>query len=134
MGHAKSPVQDDWLAAFLQVGLPADAVSYSVTVLPAEQTTDRAIRFGHRETVPMNPASTIKLVTTAAAMDLLGPDYRPVTRFYALGPIQKGVLKGGLGILGGGDPKLVIEDLQVVMAELKAKGIRRIEGRFVLDG
>ena len=82
----------------------------------------------------MNPASTIKLVTTAAAMDLLGSDYRPVTRFYALGPVQKGVLKAGLGILGGGDPKLVIEDLQLVIAELKAKGVRRIEGRFVLDG
>ncbi len=132
--HAKAASPDHWLAPFLQVGLPAEAVSYAVTVLPADKAKDKGTHFGHRETVPMNPASTIKLVTTAAAMDLLGPDYRPVTRFYALGPVQKGVLKGGLGILGGGDPKLVVEDLQLVIAELKAKGIRRIEGRFVLDG
>lgn len=134
LGHARGPAGDDWLSAFLQVGLPAEAVSYSVTVLPVDQSKDRAVHFGHREMVAMNPASTIKLVTTAAAMDLLGADYRPVTRFFALGPIQKGVLKGGLGILGGGDPKLVIEDLQAIIGELKAKGIRRIEGRFVLDG
>jgi D-alanyl-D-alanine carboxypeptidase/D-alanyl-D-alanine-endopeptidase (penicillin-binding protein 4) len=132
--HAKAASPDDWLAPFLQVGLPAEAISYAVTVLPADKAKDKGTHFGHRETVPMNPASTIKLVTTAAAMDLLGPEYRPVTRFYALGPVQKGVLKGGLGILGGGDPKLVVEDLQLVIAELKAKGIRRIEGRFVLDG
>lgn len=127
---------EEWLGPFRVVGLPAEAVSFSVLVMPADKGLGARplVAFGHRDRVAMNPASTIKLVTTAAALDLLGPDYRPVTKFFALGPVSKGVLKGGLGILGGGDPKFVVEDLRAVIGQLRAQGIRRIEGRFVLDG
>ena len=82
---------------------------------------------------PMNPGSVIKLVTTAAAVDLLGPDYAWQTRFYADGPIQNGVLLGNLYVQGGGDPKFVLERIQAAFAALQAQGIRTVMGDWVLD-
>jgi serine-type D-Ala-D-Ala carboxypeptidase/endopeptidase (penicillin-binding protein 4) len=82
---------------------------------------------------PMNPGSVIKLVTTAAAVDLLGPEYAWQTRFYADGPIQSGVLLGNLYVKGGGDPKLVLERIQAAFAALQAQGVNTIMGDWVLD-
>lgn len=82
---------------------------------------------------PMNPASTIKVVTTSAAVDLLGPSFLWQTRFYADGPVQNGVLMGNLYVRGGGDPKLVLERIQAAYTELQALGVRTIMGDWVLD-
>ena len=58
--------------------------------------------------LPLNPASTIKLVTTYAGLSLLGPDYRWRTEARLRGVLREGVLHGDLVLRGGGDPKLVI--------------------------
>ena len=55
-------------------------------------------------TVPRNPASTMKIVTTYSALESLGPAYTWLTRAYATGPIRDQVLEGNLVLLGGGDP------------------------------
>ena len=65
-------------------------------------------RLRHRAEVPVNPASVMKLVTTYAAMDLLGPDFTWSTRFYTDGEMGGGALRGNLYVRGGGDPKLVL--------------------------
>lgn len=83
--------------------------------------------------VPMNPASVMKLVTTYAALDMLGPHYFWKTRLFTQGPVQNGVLKGNLLIQGSGDPKLVVERLHDLMLAVQDKGVRQIEGDILLD-
>src|SRR5688572_6170477 len=59
----------------------------------------------------LNPASNVKLVTSAAALTLLGPDHRFKTEFYANGSVQKGVLKGDLIVKGYGDPTVTWDQI-----------------------
>ncbi|MFP5405251.1 MAG: D-alanyl-D-alanine carboxypeptidase/D-alanyl-D-alanine-endopeptidase [Gammaproteobacteria bacterium] len=82
---------------------------------------------------PFNPASTMKLVTTWAAMSVLGPQFRWRTGLYVRGEITDGVLDGDLVIRGGGDPKFVIEDLAAWIAQIRAAGLREIRGDLVID-
>ncbi len=91
------------------------------------------LRANHNGAKPLNPASTMKLVTTYAAMSLLGPDYRWVTSVHATGPVIGDMLVGDLVIKGGGDPKLVIEDMNEVVAKLRLAGLREIRGDLVID-
>ena len=79
------------------------------------------------------PASVIKVLTTYAAVLKLGFDYRWPTQFYRTGPIVNGTLKGDLIVKGFGDPSLDADDLPDIVAQIKAKGIRRIEGNIVID-
>jgi D-alanyl-D-alanine carboxypeptidase/D-alanyl-D-alanine-endopeptidase (penicillin-binding protein 4) len=79
------------------------------------------------------PASSAKLATAVAALELLGPDHRFRTELRATGPIENGILKGDLVLKGGGDPLLDIPDLLPLIDQLKRKGLTRIEGRFLID-
>lgn len=81
----------------------------------------------------IKPASNMKLLTTAAALDLLGKDYRFNTSLYTSGKLSNGVLKGDVYLKGQGDPTLSIDDLQQFAEELKAQGIEKIDGRIVGD-
>ena len=87
----------------------------------------------HRTAEPMNPASVMKLITTAAALDLLGPSYRWHTRVWTDGSLQNGTLNGNVYVQGRGDPKLVVERLWLLMRALQHAGLRRIGGDIVLD-
>ncbi len=89
--------------------------------------------FSHQPRKAMNPASTMKLVTTFAALELLGPDYRWKTTAYLDGTLSDGVLKGNLVLKGGGDPKITLEQWQGFMASLRAHGLEVVEGNLVLD-
>lgn len=86
------------------------------------------------ETTGLNPASNVKLVTTAAALGLLGPAHRYSTRLYhEKDALKDGAIEGDLYLRGGGDPSLVTEDLYSLAGELRARGIRRISGGIVID-
>lgn len=82
---------------------------------------------------PRAPASTMKLLPTWAALDLLGPAYAWKTRAYADGPVVKGVLQGNLYLQGGGDPLLTIERWWRFVNDLRQTGLTRIEGDIVID-
>ncbi len=89
------------------------------------------------------PASTQKLLTTAAAMDILGEGYRFTTQLLVTGKIEGGVLQGDVYLIGGGDPSLASPQLKGVpglealldrwLKALTAAGIRRINGRIIAD-
>jgi D-alanyl-D-alanine carboxypeptidase/D-alanyl-D-alanine-endopeptidase (penicillin-binding protein 4) len=81
----------------------------------------------------LNPASTMKLVTTFAALDLLGPAYVWKTEAYAAGTLADGVLTGDLHLKGGGDPKLSYDQFARLLRQVRARGIREIRGDLVLD-
>ena len=80
-----------------------------------------------------NPASTMKLLTTYAGLELLGPSYTWKTEFYTLGTVEGGVLDGDLIIKGYGNPKLTLENFWLMLRELRQRGIRDIRGDLVLD-
>lgn len=83
--------------------------------------------------VSMNPASTMKLVTTYAALEMLGPAHQWKTEFYTDGTLSNGILQGNLYLKGGGDPKLNMEKLWLLMRDLRANGVQQITGDLVLD-
>jgi serine-type D-Ala-D-Ala carboxypeptidase/endopeptidase (penicillin-binding protein 4) len=87
----------------------------------------------HNSRQAMNPASVMKLVTTYAALDLLGPAYVWQTRALADNVAVNGVLAGNLYLKGSGDPKFAIEHLASLLRQLRVRGIERIAGDIVLD-
>ncbi|WP_210543551.1 D-alanyl-D-alanine carboxypeptidase/D-alanyl-D-alanine-endopeptidase [Rhodoferax sp. PAMC 29310] len=116
-------------AALSRAKVPREAVS--LLVIEADGRT--APRLSHRALVPMNPASVMKLVTTYAALDLLGPAYTWQTPVYLGGPVRDGTLQGDLYIQGRGDPKLVAERLWLLLRRVQGLGIQKIAGDIVLD-
>jgi D-alanyl-D-alanine carboxypeptidase/D-alanyl-D-alanine-endopeptidase (penicillin-binding protein 4) len=85
------------------------------------------------ETAPFNPASAMKLVTSNAALEILGPTFTWKTQAYANGTLAGDVLHGDLIIKGSGDPKLVIENFWLFLRRIRARGIREIRGNLLLD-
>ena len=83
--------------------------------------------------VSVSPASTMKTITTFAALELLGPNYQWKTEFYTDGTLSNGVLHGNLYLKGGGDPKLNMEKLWLLMRDLRANGVQQVTGDLVLD-
>lgn len=82
---------------------------------------------------PMNPASVMKLLTTYAALELLGPAYTWRTEFHAAKPPQNGVIEGDLYLKGYGDPALTLERYWSLVHALRLEGVREIRGDLVLD-
>ncbi len=83
----------------------------------------------------LNPASNVKLLTTAAALALLGPAHRYETRLLAApDAIDGNTVRGDLVLRGGGDPALTTGDLYELAGELRARGIRKVTGRILVDG
>jgi D-alanyl-D-alanine carboxypeptidase/D-alanyl-D-alanine-endopeptidase (penicillin-binding protein 4) len=88
------------------------------------------------------PASNMKLITGAVALDRLGPDFRFTTTYAALGTVRDSTLHGHLLIYGTGDPSVseaMYEDeplaaLSAVADSLRARGIARIAGRLMPAG
>ena len=116
------------LNAIKSVGIPSSAVSIHVQ---AVESTKPLLSMNAQAIV--QPASLMKLITTAAALDLLGPDYRWTTRVYTNGAQQGDVLQGDLIIRGSGDPRFSQQDLWQLLRRLRALGIRQITGDVILD-
>ena len=105
----------------------------SVTMLVADADGLRPPRLAWRTQVPVNPASIMKLVTTYAALDLLGPAYSWSTPVYIDGTVSNGVLNGNLYLKGQGDPKLVLERAWLLLRRVQGLGITTVSGDIVLD-
>ena len=114
--------------AFIDADLPLTAVS--VVVQEASLATPL---FAHAADRSMSAASVMKLVTTFAGLELLGPDYRWKTEAYLGGPLTDGTLSGDLILKGYGDPKITVEQWQSFMATLRAQGLAAVTGDLVLD-
>lgn len=82
---------------------------------------------------PFIPASTAKLLSAAAALEVLGHEYRFQTEVRVTGALVDGVLTGDLILVGGGDPLLDANALMVLAAKLRKAGISRVSGRFLFD-
>jgi D-alanyl-D-alanine carboxypeptidase/D-alanyl-D-alanine-endopeptidase (penicillin-binding protein 4) len=87
----------------------------------------------HRPDEPRIPASTTKVVTTVAALQVLGADHRFNTTLLSTGEIREGALSGDLYLRGGGDPTLSTDDLRDLTTALRQAGVKRITGNFFYD-
>lgn len=92
-----------------------------------------AIVLEHRANRPMQPASTMKLVTTLVGLERLGPAFRGRTELRTTGQVEDGVLRGSLYLKGGADADLSGEHIADMLRALRYEGITRIEGDLVLD-
>ena len=123
-----STLPEPVVAALRHAHIPLSAVSIVVQQTGAPDplvsvNADRAV----------NPASTMKLLTTIASLETLGPAYRWKTEAYLDGKLENGVLQGDLVFKGYGDPKLTVEEFWMWLHELRQRGLREIRGDIVLD-
>jgi D-alanyl-D-alanine carboxypeptidase/D-alanyl-D-alanine-endopeptidase (penicillin-binding protein 4) len=108
--------------------LPPSAVSFVIV----EPDSDQVLMTLNPDT-PRSPASTIKTVTTFAALDMLGPVFSWQTRGWIRGALSDGVLDGDLILQGGGDPYMTLERWWSFVQALRAAGLRSIRGDLVID-
>jgi D-alanyl-D-alanine carboxypeptidase/D-alanyl-D-alanine-endopeptidase (penicillin-binding protein 4) len=124
-----------------QPGLPASVQSVATRFHVPEASLGLIVQEVGAETplisinpdVARNPASTIKIVTTMAALEELGPAYTWPTEVYTDGTLADGMLTGNLIIKGYGDPYLVHEEFWKLLQGLRRLGLRDIQGDFIVD-
>lgn len=118
------PIRD----GFAQENIDPDGISLWIQAMGEEKPL-----VAYRPDAARVPASVIKVLTTFAALDILGPDFRWKTRVLRQGEVSGGRLEGDLHIEGGGDPHLLGESLWRILQSLRGRGIRHIAGDVVLD-
>lgn len=128
-----------WLKTVLDEALAVPALSKAkIGVLVAESDGGKTL-YARSEKTPFNAASNVKVITAAAALALLGPEYRWRTTVSATaGPKGSAVAPGGeipgdLFLKGFGDPTLGTQGLAAMVSDLAALGIKRIKGGVVAD-
>jgi D-alanyl-D-alanine carboxypeptidase/D-alanyl-D-alanine-endopeptidase (penicillin-binding protein 4) len=121
------------LPAPVRDALAADGVPLAAVAVRVEPVQGGPILLSHREHAAMIPASVMKLLTSEAALDLLGPAFRFHTDVLVDGKLADGVLDGNLVLRGGGDPQLTYDRLWQAVHRLRARGLREIHGDVVVD-
>lgn len=150
-GPLVSPLMGLLLGALLTAAGPAQAAppepvrrALTAAALPPDALAYAALPLGHRgretglqATRPMQPGSTMKLLTSIVALDLLGPNHRGFTELLSAAPRIAGpdgdVLDGALVLRGGGDVELGVPQLWALLLELREAGVREIRGDLLLD-
>ena len=108
--------------------LDKNQTSVSIVALPSKTTV-----YATNTDQSLLPASVMKLVTSAAALHYLGPEYRFKTEFLYRGQRHNGTIQGDLIIRGGGDPRLSTENLWYIANQIKGSGIKEITGHLIVD-
>jgi len=125
-----------WLKSALDGVFGAPSFSRAkVAVLVAEADSGRPV-YARNDKALLNAASNVKIVTSAAALSLLGPEYRWKTTLSIAGTLKGatgGEVPGDLYLRGFGDPTLSTSDLAAMAAELAAEGVRRVKGSIIAD-
>jgi len=114
--------------ALAKAGIPESAVGVYVHEIGVDQPV---LAVGAERS--LNPASSMKIVTTYAGLEMLGPAYFWNTDVLSDGTLAQDVLNGNLYIKGAGDPKMTLESFWLLLRSLRARGVREIRGDLVLD-
>jgi D-alanyl-D-alanine carboxypeptidase/D-alanyl-D-alanine-endopeptidase (penicillin-binding protein 4) len=149
LAGAAWPVAGQGLARRIEALLEAPEARRAAWGIHVVRLADGAVLFERNAQVPMTPASNTKLVSTALALERLGPDYRMATRVLAAGPVdEEGRVRGDVRLVGGGDPTLSgravpyakdakdgdpLGPLADLAAQVAARGVKRIDGDIVGD-
>lgn len=114
--------------ALRTAGIPTSAVG-----IVAQRVDEPRPRLAVNAEQALNPASTIKLATTFAALERMGPAYTWQTEAWINGALANGILDGNLHLRGGGDPRLTYEQFGRLLRQLRQRGVQEIRGDLVLD-
>lgn len=125
---AQAEVPAPVAAALASAGLPEDSLGFVVL----DARTGREV-LAHRADAPMQPASTLKVLTAIVALERLGPAWQGRTELVTAAPVEGGVLKGDLVLRGGADPDVGWADFRRMLVAARNQGIREVAGDFVLD-
>ena len=128
VGAKAQPLPEAVRSALMRAGL--SETEFGAVVLPLAAGEPLVV---HRGDALMQPASTIKLVTSAVALDRLGPNHRGRTELVTAATQNGDVLEGVLVLRGGADTELGLPQLWALLAELRFQGIRTLRGDIVLD-
>ncbi len=128
--HAQTP-----LAPALDKILQAPALRGGVTGAIVCRVSDGKTLYAHDADLRLLPASNCKLWTSAAALELLGPDFHMTTDVLASArPDADGTISGSVYLRGGGDGLLSAADLDAMAMALSAMGVKHITGSIAGDG
>lgn len=133
IGNVPVFAADDTLPIPVQSALNHRQVTHDTLSIYVEDLESGEVVVRWQDKVPRNPGSTIKLLTTLVALDVLGPTYAWRTDVYALGPVDDGKLDGDLLLKGHGDPFLVTERVWQLLRRIRQAGIHEIHGDLLLD-
>jgi serine-type D-Ala-D-Ala carboxypeptidase/endopeptidase (penicillin-binding protein 4) len=114
--------------SLIKAGIPETAIGIYVKDVHGKQPI-----LAVNSDTALNPASVMKLLTTYAGLELLGPTYTWRTEIYALGKVDNGVLHGDLAIKGYGDPNLNLENFWLLVRKIRQMGLHKITGDLILD-
>ena len=128
VARAAEPLPPPVAHALAEAGIPESAIGMVV-----QRVGDTQPLLDLNPDAALNPASTMKLVTTLAALDLLGPAWTWKTEALIDGRLEGDKLMGNLAIRGGGDPQLTIERLWLLVRRIRQAGVREIAGDVILD-
>ncbi|MFT5501570.1 MAG: D-alanyl-D-alanine carboxypeptidase/D-alanyl-D-alanine-endopeptidase (penicillin-binding protein 4) [Woeseiaceae bacterium] len=117
----------------VQSALNYRSVPHETLSIYVEDLTSGDVVLSWNDTVPRNPASVEKMLTTLVALDTLGPTYTWKTDVHVLGEVEQGVLEGDLLLKGYGDPYLVTERFWQLLRQIRQSGITSINGDLLID-
>lgn len=120
-------------AKILQLLQREPALQGAIAGISLRSATTGEVNFQHNGDVRLKPASNLKLLTAAAALEVLGGNHRFTTNLLIDGSIKKRSLSGNLILQGKGDPTLMKTDFDTFAAKVKEAGIKVISGDLVGD-
>ena len=123
-----APIPDEVTLALKHAGIPLSHVAIEVREIDNKKSL-----LNLNSQRAMNPASTMKVLTTFAGLELLGPAYTWKTEAYLDGTLKNGVLQGNLILKGYGDPKFTVDQFWLWLHELRGRGLREIHGDLIFD-
>ncbi len=123
---------EDFVNALNKAEIPVEAVG--IYIQPLSNSGGSKIGLLEvNDDIPYLSASTMKVVTTYSALEILGPAYRWETEVYSKGRQEGDVLIGDLIFKGSGDPEFDLDSFWYLLRLIRQKGIREIHGNLVLD-
>lgn len=131
--HAETTLPASVTETLKKIDLAENAVSIYVQALAEKPSTLKSPLLQYQATQALNPASTMKLVTSYAALALLGPSYRWKTDIFTDGVLREGALNGNLFIKGYGDPSMMADDFNHLLRKLYNTGLHEINGDLAID-
>lgn len=130
---AALPAAAETLPPAVATALKAAQIPPAAVAVVVQRVDAPAPLLAHNARQAMNPASVMKLVTTYAALDLLGPAHTWKTEALVETAPADGRLAGNLYLKGSGDPKFAIEHFWALLRQLRVRGVQHIGGDVVLD-
>ena len=131
--EAASGKQASLLDPQIQSILKSEPLIGSSIGISVRKSTSGELLFSSNGDMRLHPASNLKLLTAAAALETLGKDYQFSTEVWINGKIKDHVLKGDIILKGKGDPTLLKKDLDLFAIDLLASGIHQINGNIIAD-